>query len=157
MVFRNLFFNRRGVDFKKEREKEKKKKKTHTLFFPFFSPHQTTHTHKKKTGRPLTGDQWYTQQAFRALNQAVGRCIRHRADWGAVVLVDSRFAEQRFRAPLPRWLRGSLLAPGAAPHFGAVCEALRPFFARLLADPPVVHKGGDGGGGGGELRQQRRR
>ena len=28
----------------------------------------------------LTGDRWYSQQAFRALNQAVGRCLRHRND-----------------------------------------------------------------------------
>lgn len=26
----------------------------------------------------VTGDVWYKQQAFRALNQALGRCIRHR-------------------------------------------------------------------------------
>ena len=65
------------------------------------------------------------------------------------MLVDSRFAEPRFRSPLPRWLRGSLLAPGAAPHFGAVAELLRPFFSRLLADPPVAH------GGGGEEEEKR--
>jgi Fanconi anemia group J protein len=41
----------------------------------------------------LTGDQWYTQQAFRALNQAVGRCIRHRFDYGAILLVDERFKQ----------------------------------------------------------------
>lgn len=39
----------------------------------------------------LTGRQWYEIQAFRALNQAVGRCIRHRHDWGAMLLIDERY------------------------------------------------------------------
>lgn len=34
----------------------------------------------------------YEIQAFRALNQALGRCIRHRNDWGAIILLDSRFS-----------------------------------------------------------------
>lgn len=37
-----------------------------------------------------TGDDWYTLQAFRAVNQAVGRCIRHIRDHGAIVLIDDR-------------------------------------------------------------------
>ena len=32
-------------------------------------------------------------QAYRALNQAVGRCIRHRDDWGAILLIDERFVD----------------------------------------------------------------
>lgn len=30
---------------------------------------------------------------IRALNQALGRCLRHRYDWGALLLVDVRFQE----------------------------------------------------------------
>ncbi|VDK60875.1 unnamed protein product [Anisakis simplex] len=40
--------------------------------------------------RILTGDEWYTMQAYRALNQALGRCLRHRSDWGAILLADKR-------------------------------------------------------------------
>ncbi|KYN29088.1 Regulator of telomere elongation helicase 1 [Trachymyrmex cornetzi] len=39
----------------------------------------------------LTGSEWYTVNAFRALNQAIGRCVRHKNDWGAVLLVDKRY------------------------------------------------------------------
>lgn len=44
-------------------------------------------------GRPdaLSGDQWYVQQAVRAVNQAMGRVIRHKDDYGAVILCDERF------------------------------------------------------------------
>lgn len=39
----------------------------------------------------LTGEEWYVQQASRAVNQAVGRVIRHRNDYGAIILCDERF------------------------------------------------------------------
>ena len=39
----------------------------------------------------LNGDEWYEIQAYRAINQGLGRCIRHRKDWGAIILVDERF------------------------------------------------------------------
>ena len=38
----------------------------------------------------LTGEEWYVQQASRAVNQAVGRVIRHRNDYGAIILCDER-------------------------------------------------------------------
>ncbi|XP_072635806.1 Fanconi anemia group J protein isoform X3 [Canis lupus baileyi] len=46
--------------------------------------------HSKLRGL-LPGRQWYEIQAYRALNQALGRCIRHKNDWGALILVDDRF------------------------------------------------------------------
>ena len=40
----------------------------------------------------LTGQQWYRQQATRAVNQAIGRVIRHKDDFGAILLCDTRWA-----------------------------------------------------------------
>lgn len=39
----------------------------------------------------LSGPEWYTINAFRAVNQAIGRCVRHKGDWGAVLLIDKRY------------------------------------------------------------------
>ena len=39
----------------------------------------------------------------RALNQAIGRCIRHRLDYGAILLIDERFQQPRNQLNLSRW------------------------------------------------------
>ncbi len=39
----------------------------------------------------ISGEAWYKQQASRAVNQAVGRVIRHRHDYGAIILCDERY------------------------------------------------------------------
>ncbi|XP_077996428.1 Fanconi anemia group J protein homolog [Glandiceps talaboti] len=55
----------------------------------------------------LSGNDWYEIQAYRALNQALGRCIRHRQDWGALILVDERFGKNptRYIKGLSKWVR----------------------------------------------------
>ncbi|CAN7938560.1 unnamed protein product [Ixodes hexagonus] len=60
-----------------------------------------------KSGRPvMCGNYWYETQAFRALNQALGRCIRHSSDWGALIVVDHRFSENsRYQKALSKWIR----------------------------------------------------
>uniref|UniRef100_A0A5F8HH63 Regulator of telomere elongation helicase 1 n=1 Tax=Monodelphis domestica TaxID=13616 RepID=A0A5F8HH63_MONDO len=56
-------------------------------------------------GQYLTGHEWYRQQASRAVNQAIGRVIRHRQDFGAIFLCDHRFTNSDARAQLPSWVR----------------------------------------------------
>ncbi|MEW5308935.1 MAG: hypothetical protein WDW38_000855 [Sanguina aurantia] len=62
---------------------------------------------------PLSGEAWYQLQAFRALNQAVGRCIRHKFDFGAVVLLDTRFADWAYTQKLSKCTRASGTAAAA--------------------------------------------
>lgn len=58
--------------------------------------------------KTLSGAEWYNQQAHRAVNQAIGRVIRHRHDYGAVLLLDYRFAERNNRDGLSKWLVGAI-------------------------------------------------
>nr|CDS28061.1 Fanconi anemia group J protein [Hymenolepis microstoma] len=59
----------------------------------------------------LSGSAWYEAQAYRALNQALGRCIRHQHDWGAIILAEARFVEQprRYLPGISRWLRNQFV------------------------------------------------
>lgn len=62
----------------------------------------------------LSGNSWYNQQAYRALAQALGRCIRHAGDYGTVVLMDSRHCDESppdqngvcpNHRQFPKWMR----------------------------------------------------
>ena len=65
---------------------------------------------KKQKPEILPGRDWYEIQAFRALNQALGRCIRHKMDWGAILMVDDRYAKNpRYVNSLSKWVRGRVV------------------------------------------------
>ncbi|KAJ2858288.1 hypothetical protein J3B02_000358 [Coemansia erecta] len=53
----------------------------------------------------LSGSLWYEIQAFRAINQALGRCLRHKNDWGAVIMLESRFSNAWNVCKLSKWIR----------------------------------------------------
>ncbi|KAL7750807.1 hypothetical protein RI367_003764 [Sorochytrium milnesiophthora] len=59
----------------------------------------------KAAGGTLSGQEWYKQQAARAVNQAIGRVIRHRDDFGAILLCDERFNQPQIRSQLSLWVR----------------------------------------------------
>ncbi|BDA40755.1 Regulator of telomere elongation helicase 1 [Coccomyxa sp. Obi] len=117
----------------------------------------------------LTGEAWYTQQATRAVNQAMGRVIRHMHDYGAIILADERFKNDSNQRQLSKWLR-----PLTKVHtnFGEAAASLQRFFAdhANFKVPPRAAKpaasqprdlaffgsgragAAGGGGGGGGLR-----
>ncbi|XP_006235834.1 regulator of telomere elongation helicase 1 isoform X1 [Rattus norvegicus] len=76
-------------------------------------------------GQCLSGQEWYQQQASRAVNQAIGRVIRHRHDYGAIFLCDHRFAYADARAHLPSWVRPYLKVYD---NFGRVIRDVAQFF-----------------------------
>lgn len=55
-----------------------------------------------------SGNLWYNQQTYRAVNQAIGRVIRHKNDYGAILLCDERFSQMSSISQLPGWMRGHI-------------------------------------------------
>lgn len=52
----------------------------------------------------FNGRRWYETQALRAVNQAVGRAIRHKDDWGIIIMLDSRYSDKRVSVQLSGWV-----------------------------------------------------
>jgi len=83
-----------------------------------------------KSPTVLSGMEWYTQQAHRAVNQAIGRVIRNKYDYGAVLLLDSRFGDPNNRNGLSKWV-GSRLLPDE--KFGIAQNGLVKFYREAKA------------------------
>uniref|UniRef100_A0A8D9B5R9 DNA 5'-3' helicase n=1 Tax=Cacopsylla melanoneura TaxID=428564 RepID=A0A8D9B5R9_9HEMI len=86
-----------------------------------FCKRDYNNTHSQRNGLP-DGWEWYKIQAFRALNQGLGRCIRHRKDWGAILLVDLRF--NSFQEKLSKWVRNQVQLPSS---YSSCMENLKTF------------------------------
>eukprot|EP01041_Mallomonas_annulata_P001956 gene1956-3796_t len=82
----------------------------------------------KKDTKHCDGEQWYCQQAFRAINQAFGRCIRHRKDYGAILLCDPRFHRNDVKCHLSQWMRSSITNYN---HLEESIVSLRTFFREM--------------------------
>ncbi|XP_046923808.1 regulator of telomere elongation helicase 1 isoform X2 [Lynx rufus] len=85
-------------------------------------------------GQLLSGHEWYRQQASRAVNQAIGRVIRHRHDYGAIFLCDHRFTHADARAQLPSWVRPHVKVYD---NFGHVIRDVAQFFRVAQKNMPV--------------------
>ncbi|XP_049672320.1 regulator of telomere elongation helicase 1 isoform X3 [Accipiter gentilis] len=84
----------------------------------------------------LSGREWYSQQASRAVNQAIGRVIRHRQDYGAIFLCDHRFTTSDVRGKLPSWVRPYV---NVYDNFGHAVRSVSVFFraAQEIMPPPL--------------------
>ncbi|XP_009875436.1 PREDICTED: regulator of telomere elongation helicase 1-like, partial [Apaloderma vittatum] len=84
----------------------------------------------------LSGREWYNQQASRAVNQAIGRVIRHRQDYGAIFLCDQRFTTCEVRSRLPSWVRPYV---NVYDNFGHAVRSVSLFFrvAQETMPPPL--------------------
>ncbi|XP_067856661.1 regulator of telomere elongation helicase 1 isoform X2 [Heptranchias perlo] len=90
--------------------------------------------------RHLSGQEWYRQQASRAVNQAIGRVIRHRNDYGAIFLCDHRFMGTEVRSQLPSWVRPYVKVYN---NFGHIIRDVAQFFrvAQKIMPPPKLKTG----------------
>jgi len=85
----------------------------------------TSLTEAEKLGK-AAAQNFYENATMRAVNQAIGRAIRHKNDYAAILLIDKRYATERIRTKLPGWIKSSLKKPES---IGDISKGLREFFA----------------------------
>ncbi|KAI4329251.1 hypothetical protein L6164_021538 [Bauhinia variegata] len=79
------------------------------------------------------GKEYYENLCMKAVNQSIGRAIRHINDYAAILLVDTRYAsdssKRSFSHPvnkLPQWIKGRLIS--STSNYGEVHRLLHQFF-----------------------------
>ena len=72
---------------------------------------------------------FYENTCMRAVNQCVGRAIRHRNDYAGIFLLDKRYATPRIQTKLPGWIQKGLVSEAAGLSFVEVEQRVRSFFA----------------------------
>ncbi|XP_041977569.1 regulator of telomere elongation helicase 1 homolog [Aricia agestis] len=82
----------------------------------------------------LSGDEWYSLEATRAVNQAIGRVIRHQNDYGAILLCDSRFNSPKLKSQLSAWLRDHIKVSN---RFGETVSEICRFFKNAETSLPA--------------------
>lgn len=79
------------------------------------------------------GREYYENLCMKAVNQSIGRAIRHVNDYAAILLVDSRYATTSSKGSLshptnklPQWIKNCLIpSPG---NYGEILRLLHQFF-----------------------------
>ncbi|GKZ51100.1 ATP-dependent DNA helicase chl1 [Aspergillus brasiliensis] len=94
-------------------------------------------THQQATGSEASrqsaakaaGRDFYENSCMRAVNQCIGRAIRHRNDYAAIVLIDKRYDKPGIQAKLPAWIKQSMAGSSVQRPAGATVQSLAKFFA----------------------------
>jgi chromosome transmission fidelity protein 1 len=77
------------------------------------------------TKSPTAGRDFYENLCMKAVNQSIGRAIRHRQDYASIILIDHRYSTSRIQSRLPSWIQERVL-PSAS--FGVTYARLGEFF-----------------------------
>ena len=83
------------------------------------------------------GREYYINLCMKAVNQSVGRAIRHVRDYAAIVLVDLRFGRASVRSRLPSWIGEQLRTPSSG---GQAIHAVRTFFDGRAAEQHAIEQ-----------------
>lgn len=76
----------------------------------------------------ISGDEWYVLDSIRAINQCIGRIIRHKNDYGAIFLCDNRFKEPRNQKDISGWIRHRLRNSNPTETFDSMRQNMSQFF-----------------------------
>lgn len=75
-----------------------------------------------------SGNDWYVLDAIRTANQAMGRVIRHRHDYGAMLFFDASFKKRANKDLISPWIRARLNKQKSF-DFNEIVQELSLFYA----------------------------
>lgn len=78
-----------------------------------------------KNLNPSAGSEYYENLCMKAVNQSIGRAIRHIGDYAAVVLLDVRYQRPNIVGKLPDWIKKNLVIEKS---YGKVHGQIASFF-----------------------------
>lgn len=84
---------------------------------------------QRQGSRAMDGDdskEFYENACMRAVNQSIGRAIRHKGDYAVIALLDKRYDRPNIKSKLSGWIQNSLRLPG---QFAQTDLAVRKFFS----------------------------
>ena len=76
----------------------------------------------------MAGRQFYENACMRAVNQSVGRAIRHRNDYATIIMLDRRYNTPRIQEKLPAWIQKSLQNRDGSESFVDILSSIKGFF-----------------------------
>ena len=85
------------------------------------------HGRSREDGKKA-GQEYYENACMRAVNQSIGRAIRHRNDFASIVLLDRRYSYPRIAEKLPAWIKQGIVKQKGDLEFRDVIESLNNFF-----------------------------
>ncbi|CAF4647698.1 unnamed protein product [Rotaria sp. Silwood1] len=87
---------------------------------------------KSTTAGETAGRAYYENTCWKAINQSIGRAIRHRGDYACLLLIDKRYSKANIPSKLPHWLANSF---HQMKNFNETSNALQQFFVRRSNKP----------------------
>ncbi|KAG6837605.1 hypothetical protein H0H93_006126 [Arthromyces matolae] len=80
---------------------------------------------KAPSGKKDAAAELYENMCMNAVNQSIGRAIRHRGDWASLILLDRRYASNSIRNKLPKWIGKDITVTDG---FGQAMKSLNTFY-----------------------------
>ena len=109
---------------------------------PFANPSDLTlqekMAHLDGTQGKGAGREYYTNSCMKAVNQSVGRAIRHIADYATIVFADARYAKASVRSRLPKWIGDQLRTPLS---YAQALPLIRDFFEARAPGQTAIEQG----------------
>ncbi|KRX24523.1 putative ATP-dependent RNA helicase DDX11-like protein 8 [Trichinella nelsoni] len=74
------------------------------------------------------GREFYENICFKAVNQSIGRAIRHKDDYSAIIFLDSRYRNRKLWSKFSSWIRHLIIE---ADSFSTASNSLKKFYSQF--------------------------